>query len=88
MGRAVPDDRATSCERYLDRPVKVVPISSLSLSPLGGLRHCSQAEAIDAAAAQISAQRPIDDIRAMIQKASLVSAKTASHRFLPVRNGP
>jgi hypothetical protein len=44
-------------------------------SPDGDIRHCNQAEANDAAAAQMAAQTPSDEIKTSIQKASLVSAR-------------
>ena len=39
------------------------------------IRHCNQAEANDAAAAQMAAQTPSDDNKTSIQNASLVSAR-------------
>src|SRR5437588_119310 len=44
-------------------------------SPDSDSRHCSQAEANDAAAAQMAAQTPSDDNKTSIQNASLVSAR-------------
>jgi hypothetical protein len=43
------------------------------------IRHCSQAEASDAAAAQMAAQTPNEDIKTSIQKASLVKAQASSY---------
>jgi hypothetical protein len=50
------------------------------------LRHCSQAEAQEAAVAQIAAQSPTDDNKTTIHKASLVLAKAASRPDLSVRD--
>jgi hypothetical protein len=52
-----------------------------------GTDHCNQAEANDAAAAQIAAQTPNADNRTSIQIASLVREKAASHPDLSDRNG-
>jgi hypothetical protein len=46
-------------------------------APNSDIRHCSQAEANDAAAAQIAAQTPSEDNKTSIQKASLVRAQQA-----------
>jgi hypothetical protein len=59
----------------------------LTSSLNGGTNHCSQAEANDAAAAQIAAQTPNEDNRTSIQNASLVRAKATSHPDLSDRNG-
>ena len=53
----------------------------------GGTNHCSQAEANDAAAAQIAAQTPNEDNKTSIQNASLVRAKATSYPDLSDRNG-
>ena len=50
------------------------------------IRHCSQAEASDAAAAQMAAQTPNEDIKTSIQKASLVRAQAISYPDLSGSN--
>ena len=56
-------------------------------SPNSDIRHCSQAEASDAAAAQMAAQTPNEDIKTSIQKASLVRAQAISYPDLSGCNG-
>jgi hypothetical protein len=53
----------------------------------GKLDHCSQAEAIEAAAVQTAAQTPSDDNKIISPRASLVSVKAALHRDLWDCNG-
>jgi hypothetical protein len=48
-------------------------------SPDSDIRHCSQAEASDAAAAQMAAQTPKEDIKTSIQKTSLLRARASSY---------
>jgi len=48
-------------------------------SPNSDIRHCSQAEANDAAAAQIAAQTPSDVNKTSIQNASLARTQAASY---------
>jgi hypothetical protein len=53
------------------------------------IRHCSQAEANDdAAAAQTAAQTPNEDNKTSIQKASLVTARAISYPDLSRGNAP
>jgi hypothetical protein len=51
------------------------------------LHHCSQAEAIAAAAVQTAAQTPRDDNKIISHSASLLSAKAALHPDLWDCNG-
>jgi hypothetical protein len=51
------------------------------------IRHCSQAEANDAAAAQMAAQTPNEDNKTSIQKTSLVRAQAISYPDLSGCNG-
>src|SRR6266481_4810537 len=90
LRRAVLNDVAMGWGFCLGTPMRVAPISSLSRSTaaLDDLGHCSQAEANEAAAAQIAAHSPSEDSRAAINNASLVRLKATSHRFRSVRNGP
>jgi hypothetical protein len=52
------------------RKLREMPVGSRD----SDIRHCSQAEASDAAAAQMVAQTPNEDIKTSMLKASLVSA--------------
>jgi hypothetical protein len=58
-------------------------IEEITGMPVGSqdsdIRHCSQAEASDAAAAQMAAQTLNEDNRTSIQKASLVRAQASSY---------
>jgi hypothetical protein len=55
--------------------------------PESGIRHWIQAEANDAAAAQIAAQTPSEDNRTSIQNTSLVRSRTTSYADLSGGNG-
>jgi hypothetical protein len=56
--------------------------------PGSDIRHCNQAEANDAAAAQMAAQTPNEDNKTSIQKASLVRARAISYPDLSGGNAP
>jgi hypothetical protein len=64
----------------IDVSLRIEKIRGISVgSPNSDIRHCSQAEANDAAAAQIAAQTPSEDNKTSIQKASLVKAQAISY---------
>jgi hypothetical protein len=67
----------------IDVSLRMKEITGNSSRLHSGIRHCSQAEANDAAAAQMAAQTPSDDNKTSIQKASLVRAQATSHPDLP-----